>query len=621
MRRTSSLCFSALAIVAVFATINVPAHAQDPDDQKRGVARISVANGEVSVRRGDSGDWVAAAVNAPLVTNDQISTGPNSRAEVEFDSGNALRIGGDAVVAISQLEYNRYQMAVERGTVTFRVLRTSGADIEVDTPNVSVRPSKVGAYRIAVNDTESDITARASDVEVFTPRGSQWISAGQMMEARGTASDPEFQIVRALPNDEWDRWNDSRDRPLTASKSAQYVPPGVYGTEDLDANGNWVNVPQYGEVWQPTVGPDWAPYQSGRWVWVDWYGWTWVSYDPWGWAPYHYGRWFNQPGYGWLWYPGVIGVRHYWSPALVGFFGFGGVGVGVGFGNVGWVPLAPYEVLHPWWGRAYYGRPGYFGGVAANVNVVSIYRNAGVRNGFTAVSGEDFRAGRFQNFVRPSGEQLRQASSVSGPIPVAPDRANLRFSDRPVTNTVRATPSSHVFSYRQPNPVQRMSFDQQRSAFAGGSPARQSVAPSAVTTPTVHGEAGGWQRFGTPRVSQPTAPAEQPRVQTTTPTASGGWSRFGDPGAARPQPAQPQPRAEYRTYATPPSRRNSFNSGGGSRPESLRITPPVVRERSSGGGGYSAPRPSGSGSSAPRQSGGGNRGGANRGSGGGGHHR
>jgi len=595
IERTSILRWSA-ALAVLVASLS-PARAQDPDDQKRGVARISVANGEVSVRRGDSGDWVPAVINAPLLTADQLSTAPNSRAEVEFDSGNALRIGGDAVVVLSELEYNRYQMAVERGTVTFRVLRPSGADIELDTPSVSVRPSKQGSYRIAVSDAESDITARSGDVEVFTPRGSQWISAGQTMQARGSASDPEFQIVRALPTDDWDRWNDSRDRPETASKSYQYVPPGVYGAEDLDPYGNWVNVPPYGNVWQPTVGPDWAPYQQGRWVWLDWYGWTWVSYDPWGWAPYHYGRWFSAPGYGWCWYPGVIGVRHYWSPALVGFFGFGGgVGVGFGFGNVGWVPLAPYEVFHPWWGRGYYGRPGYFGGAAVNVNVISMYRNAGVRNGFTAVSGDDFRAGRFSNLVRPTGAQLRVASSVNGPIPVAPDRANLRFSDRQTGFVPRAVTNTRVFSYHQPAPTQRMSFEEQQRGFrraAGG-----------VTAPS---QTGGWQRFGSPRASQPAErQAEAPRILTTTPNPTSGWSRFGDPGGARPQQAQTQPRSEGRNSAAPPAGATSFGSSG-SRPESLRIAPPVVRERSGGGS-----RPSGNS---------GNHGGGGGGHSGGGGHR
>ena len=165
-----------------------------------------------------------------------------------------------------------------------------------------------------------------------------------------------------------------------------------------------------------------------------------------------------------------------------------------------------------------------------------------------------------------------------------------------MTSAVRATANSHVYSYRQPNPVQRLSFDQQRSGLSAGSQTRQGIAPSA-TAPAIHSEPGGWQRFGTPRASQlaPQAVA-QPRVESTTPSANRGWSRFGDPGAARPQ-AQSQPQAESRNTAPPAG--NSYNSGG-SRPESLRIAPSVVRERPYSGGGYSAPR-------AP--SGGGNRGG------------
>src|SRR5581483_12406918 len=159
-----------------------------------------------------------------------------------------------------------------------------------------------------------------------------------------------------------------RDHYFTQSASYQYVDPtnsGIYGTEDLDNYGTWTEVPTYGHVWRPRGDVGWAPYRSGRWVWEDWYGWTWVSYDPWGWAPYHYGRWFFDASFGWCWYPGMHGYRSYWSPALVGWFGWGGGGgFGFGFGNVGWVPLAPFEVFHPWWGRGYYGR-----GFNRNINI------------------------------------------------------------------------------------------------------------------------------------------------------------------------------------------------------------------------------------------------------------
>src|SRR5580700_1264326 len=123
MRRLSQFRFLAsTGIVLLAAGMYAPVRAQDPDDMQRGVARISMMNGEVSVRRGDSGEWVAGVINAPLLSDDRISTGPNSRAEVQFDAANMLRIGGNAEVRLTQLESTRFQMEIAHGTVTFRVL-------------------------------------------------------------------------------------------------------------------------------------------------------------------------------------------------------------------------------------------------------------------------------------------------------------------------------------------------------------------------------------------------------------------------------------------------------------------------------------------------------------------
>ncbi len=265
---------------------------QDQPDQQeegpgRGVARVSVMDGGVSVRRGDSGETVAAALNAPLVVEDQLMTGPNSRAEIQFDWANMVRLASLSEVRLAELENQRYQIQVARGMVTFRVLRDSNAQFEISTPS-----------------------------------GSERLPAGQTMLARGTASDPEFQVVRAVAQDDWDRWNENRDRQLEQSASYDHVSPDIYGAEDLDNYGSWQTDPSYGDVWCPRVAEDWAPYRDGRWSWMDWYGWNWVSCDPWGWAPYHYGRWFNTPGRGWGWWPGARYGHHYWSPGLVAFVGW-----------------------------------------------------------------------------------------------------------------------------------------------------------------------------------------------------------------------------------------------------------------------------------------------------------
>jgi hypothetical protein len=624
-------CCSKLAAVSVLLlTAGMPAflRAQDasaPDAgvPERGVARISVINGEVSVRRGDSGDWVAAAVNAPLMVDDRISAGPHSRAEVQFDYANLIRIGSNAEARLAQLDYGRYNIQVAHGTVTFRVLRDSPAEVEVDTPTVSVRPSHIGSYRIYVQeDGQTEITVRAGDVEVYTPQGAQALQTGQTMLVRGDPSNPEFRIVPAIADDEWDRWNAQRDQELERSSSYRNVPPGVYGSEDLDNYGRWVDVPEYGEIWTPSVAPDWAPYHYGSWVWEDWYGWTWVSYDPWGWAPYHWGRWFYSNPYGWCWWPGGVGV-HYWSPALVAFFGFGpGVGVGFGFGNIGWVPLAPFETFHPWWGRGFYGGYGNFNRNVniTNVNITKVYRNARVANGIAAVSATDFRQGRFTNISRISGAQIREAGLVRGALPVAPGASNLRYTSRGASYVPRSRDNIRFFSRNQPAAVQRVPFAQQQraiqqysrqtaptgangrnSSIAGGLPGYSQISRGSGDPARTQNN-GGWRTFGMP-VNRSAAPApasastqyrgwrpvNQPAPQATyrgsgntAPDRSGGWQRFGEPRTSAPAYAPGSSAGTPRNYwqSGPESGRSTGSSGAFSPSGSIRVAPQMIRERS-----------------------------------------
>ncbi len=652
--------FLASAVAMFAVSVMRPLYAQDSDDLKRAVARISVMDGQVSVRRGDAGEWVAGIINAPLMADDRIATGPNSRAEIQFDAANLVRLGGNAEIHLTDLEYGHVQMELAKGTLTYRVLRASGSNSEVDTPTVSVRPSRVGSYRISVSESgETEVTPRAGDVEVFTPRGSQWVNGGQTMMARGTTADPEFQVVGAIAMDDWDRWNQSRDEYFQRpSPSAQYTDPnnsGVYGTQDLDNYGTWQNVPDYGAVWQPTaVTPGWSPYSNGRWVWTDWYGWTWVDYSPWGWAPSHYGRWFYAANYGWCWYPGLRGIHHYWSPGLVAWFGYGGGGgFGFGFGNVGWVALAPYEVFHPWWGRGFYGRDNFYRNVnITNVNIANTYRNARVANGVSGMSATAFRGGNFGAIGRVSGEQLRTAGLVRGQMPLAPTRASLNYSSRQAGFTPGATGNTRFFTHQQPAAAQRVPFAQQQRASestasrgvaqqnqgmggrANVAPLRQSQSryggnqgaaslrqPSAAGSNTrPNGGASGWSRFGEPggAGNSPQASAA-PRsegnsnrggqgsgFQNTSPQqGAAGWQRFGNPGAGSQNsaPRYSQPAYGGRSgYAAP----RSAPAPSYSAPRS-NSAPSYSAPRSSGGGGGGGSRPSG--------------GGGGHSSGGGGHHR
>jgi hypothetical protein len=470
-------------------------------DVSPGVARISYTRGDVSTQRGDSGDWVAAAINAPVVTGDKISTGDNAQAEVQFDYSNVLRLGDRAQATLAEMDRNRIQVQVGEGIVNFDTLRGSDANAEIDTPNVAVRPSRDGAsVRIIVNsDDETQVIVREGQAELSTPQGSTTATRGQMITVHGTGDEAEYKEEDAPGRDDWDAWIADRNNKIENAQSWHDTNHNYTGSEDLDAYGQWKTVPDYGRVWVPTAGPDWAPYRDGRWVWEPYYGWTWVSYEPWGWAPYHYGRWMVYDS-SWVWWPGPV-TPYYspvWAPAYVSFYGFGGgvgVSVGFGFGSFGWLPLGPGDFCRPWWG-------GYRNNFTY-VNVTNVYNYRGPRwgeplrrNGFSntrlAETNDRVRrgistvgAGHFgSGLERPHGidaNGFRGGRALGGNVPVVPTRASLSYSDRKVSPTTQRNGVARNFFGTPARDANRGSFERQASQL------QQSIQKTGQFTPVRSG--------------------------------------------------------------------------------------------------------------------------------------
>jgi hypothetical protein len=638
------------------------------DAPEHGVARLSVVEGNVSVRQADNNEQSAAAVNGPLMKDDLVVTGENSRAEVQFDANNFVRVAPGSEVRFGEVQYHNYAIQVAAGTATYRVLHDSDAQVEISLPQVSARPTRQGAYRVTVMpDGTSSITVLQGEGEVYSSKGSEKITVGQTMMVRGSENDPEFQTVNSPALDEWDHWNEQRDQQLQRAVSPRYVSPDVYGTEDLDPYGSWQYDQQYGNVWIPRVGPDWAPYREGRWVWQPFYGWTWVSTDPWGWAPYHYGRWFYG-GRGWAWYPGPIAAHYYYRPALVGFFGWGtgfgsSIGFGFGYANVGWVPLAPYEVYRPWYGRGFYNVRG--GAIVNNVrivnnvNVTNVYRNAGLGRGITSVRSGDFGHGAIHggNFVRASMTDVARGGEIRGAMPIAPSRDSFRMSDRSVAT--RGMPSvnqnAQFFSRSNPsrsNPVNGANTfrgdangvrNENRINVGGGAvnsprtnqgwrrldnPGGQSVQNGSANRSDLgaQNQNRGWQRLDTPNNSQNgfrgneiqnnrIQGSQNPQIQNNQPRQ---LERNGQP----PRQTYSQQERPAQNYTQQP---RNFQPQPAPQQQSVRISPPIVRERGSSGGGpdvhggFGGAHAGGGGGGSSRPSGGNSGGGGSHGGNSGGH--
>ncbi len=376
---------------------------QDPPGR---VARVQYMSGAVSMQPGGVNDWIAATQNRPLTSADRVWTDKNSRAELNVGDG-FLRMNSETSVTLTNVTDNNVQIELDQGTLEVTVRHLEKGEIyEVDTPNYAFTVMKSGTYRFDVypNEDQSWVTVRSGYGEATGKGPAVRVNSGQ--QVRFSAGTSLAHTMGGAPaRDGFDDWAQVRDKRLDDSLSARYVSPGVIGYQDLDGYGNWTTSPTYGNVWVPNSVPaGWAPYRYGHWVWVAPWGWTWVDDQPWGFAPFHYGRWVSWNG-GWGWAPGPVGYWNpYYAPALVGWIGGPGFGIGFGFGgggwgigiNFGWFPLGWGEPFYPrycGWGHGGWYRGG--GYVTANYvrnvnitnthitninNVTNNYRNGGVTN-------------------------------------------------------------------------------------------------------------------------------------------------------------------------------------------------------------------------------------------------
>jgi len=456
---------------------------QDPPSR---VARLNYSEGSVSFQPGGEGDWVQAVANRPLTTGDNLWADKDSRAELHVGS-TAMRLGSESSLTFLDLDDQTTQLKLSQGSLILRVRHLDDGDnFEVDTPNLAFVIQRTGEYRIDVNGdgSETDTTVWHGRGEVTGGGSTYMVVAGQY--ARFSGADQLNHDIEQIPgSDDFDNWAFSRDEREDHSESANYISPEMTGSEDLDDNGNWHYVADYGPVWTPRgVAADWAPYRDGHWAWVDPWGWTWIEDEPWGFAPFHYGRWAYVSN-SWCWVPGPVVVRPVYAPALVAFVGGGGFSVGIGIGGgvgVGWFPLAPREVYVPW----YRTSPRYVNNVNItntrvsvtqvtnvynttinnNSNVTRVtYVNQHVNNATTVVSHDTFVNARpvHQNAVRVDARQIEQAQVVRA-APVQPVRASVLGAGAPARFRPPATTvNRQVVATRNPTPP-KQSFEQRQTA-------------------------------------------------------------------------------------------------------------------------------------------------------------
>jgi hypothetical protein len=366
------------AVMIATVLLLVPAYALSAN---LGYMRISLIEGDIQIKTPDAGDWGYASINTPLAEGDQVWAPQGGRVELQLNSGTYIRLSENSALQILSMDKDSSQFYLSQGNAYIYYGAPGGSVIQVDTPDASTRACDRAIFRIDMFEQYTDVAVYKGYVETENQVGKTRINAGQMVSL---GQNTNGELAPRGPSDDWETWNKTRNDRIFARRgaSSSYLPAELSAySYDFDNSGRWVQVPDYGYVWTPTVvvGANWSPYRNGRWIWRgDDY--VWVGSESWGWAPYHYGRWSFGASIGWFWVPPVA-REVYWSPGYVGWVRTADY--------VAWVPLAPGEIYY---GRGNYGRHSVnIANVNINqVNITNVYKNVTVNNGVTIVNRNTF---------------------------------------------------------------------------------------------------------------------------------------------------------------------------------------------------------------------------------------
>ena len=327
-----------LGALAVFAAIAMrPALAEDAKPFR--TARLTYLAGDVRVEQSGTSSRSKAVVNLPLVEGAVLSTGDDGQAEVEFEDGSLLRLtphSGAGLVNLGIDSSGEYQTRIAilgglayvelRGGTKYHYLVDAGGDELSPIENVIARTNfdQPPAVFSILDGSAHLVAASGSDMSA---------TAGQTVRAGDASEGGAYMAREVIAPESWDQWNQDRDAAAAGEASSEtdvrskYAGDQGYGWSDLDANGNWYDVPGQGEMWQPDAAAQpiddgsedasaqspFDPYSYGSWAYTP-AGYLWASGYGWGWLPYRCGTWNYWDGFGWAWSPGVN----------CGAFGFGG---------------------------------------------------------------------------------------------------------------------------------------------------------------------------------------------------------------------------------------------------------------------------------------------------------
>ncbi len=187
-----------------------------------GVAYMSVADGEVTKTTGE-GDTLAMHAGDEIFAGDLVKTRAASRAEIQLNPGNFVRLSANSELRVVQLGNRRFQFELLSGHAGLSQWKESRADVEIRAGSLTVIPLKAGIYRVEVEGDRATVMVRKGEADVGTPSGFRTLEKGRRLIVYGDREREPVRVAEASPKDEFDEWTKRRDKVLDRDRGRRYA--------------------------------------------------------------------------------------------------------------------------------------------------------------------------------------------------------------------------------------------------------------------------------------------------------------------------------------------------------------------------------------------------------------
>lgn len=113
-----------------------------------GEMRVNLVQGDVQVKIADTGEWVPASINMPLVEGDELWVPGGSRAALQTANGDYVRLYEGTALQILRMDLDSYQFHLTEGSVYVLNRAPKRSVIQFDTPDASIRAFGNARFRI-----------------------------------------------------------------------------------------------------------------------------------------------------------------------------------------------------------------------------------------------------------------------------------------------------------------------------------------------------------------------------------------------------------------------------------------------------------------------------------------